>query len=397
MARIFISYKRIDKDKVFKIKEQIEQALDEKCWIDLDGIESDAQFVNVIINAINSCEIFLFMYSSSYAKIDDYKNEWTIRELDFAQHKKKRIVFINLDSSNLTDWFYMLFGTMQQVDATNPHALYKLTHDLRGWLNKTLKVEPVINSECKEERHQNLSTRLMPKRHKIFRIGREAFKMIRVQKGHFIMGEMKMIDGLNVSDLSDPHEVTITRDYYICEVPVTQSLWYYIMGEESSRFNYDDKAPVDSVSWDDCMEFIKRLNFALGVEFRLPTEAEWEYAAKGGVFSKHYIYSGGNNIDDVAWHGNNSDGMTHAVAKKNPNELGLFDMSGNVWEWCSDIYSDLDDSSTIDPVGPSSGNQHVYKGGCWCETDDCCIISRRSGLHNFKSYGGLGLRLAMST
>ena len=125
MERIFISYKRVDKEKVFRIKDQIEVALDEKCWIDIDGIESDAQFANVIINAINNSEVFLFMYSSAHSKITDYKNDWTIRELDFAQHKKKRIVFVNVDSSELTDWFYILFGTMQQVDATNTQSIDK--------------------------------------------------------------------------------------------------------------------------------------------------------------------------------------------------------------------------------------------------------------------------------
>lgn len=134
MSRIFISYKRVDKDKVFKIKDQIESALGEKCWIDLDGIESDAQFANVIINAINNCEVFLFMYSAAHSRIIDYKNDWTVRELDFAQHKGKRIVFVNIDASQLTDWFYMLFGTMQQVDATNQEKIHRLILDLQLWL-----------------------------------------------------------------------------------------------------------------------------------------------------------------------------------------------------------------------------------------------------------------------
>lgn len=390
MARIFISYKRVDKEKVFDLKNQIEASTGEKCWIDLDGIASDAQFVNVIIDAINNCEIFLFMYSSSYSSIVDYKNEWTIRELDFAQHKRKRIVFINLDSSDLTDWFYMLFGTMQQVDATNPLSINKFMQDIRGWLNKVQWVDAVDDSKFTEMRPQNIPMCHMPRRHKIFKIGGESFKMIRVQKGSFIMGETSILDSLSISDLSYPHEVNISKDYYIGEIPVTQALWYCIMGKQPSRFYYDDKAPVDSVSWDDCMEFIMRLNLALGVEFRLPTEAEWEYAAKGGNLSKHYIYSGSNNIDDVAWNRNNSDGMTHAVAQKAPNEIGLFDMSGNVWEWCSDIYSDLDESRTVDPVGPPLGNQHVYRGGCWCEIEDCCIISRRSGLLTLKVMEGWG-------
>ena len=150
MAKIFISYKRVDKDKVFKIKDQLESALGEKCWIDLDGIESDAQFANVIIKAINECEVFLFMYSSTHIQITDYKNDWTVRELDFAQHKKKRIVFINLDASPLSDWFYMLFGTMQQVDATNPDSMARLIQDIIGWLGKTIQIQDIHSKHIGE-------------------------------------------------------------------------------------------------------------------------------------------------------------------------------------------------------------------------------------------------------
>lgn len=139
MSRIFISYKRVDKDKVFKIKDQIESALGEKCWIDLDGIESDAQFANVIIDAINNCEVFLFMYSKAHMEISDYENDWTIRELNFAQDKKKRIVFINIDRSELTDWFKLLFASKQHVDGASFDSLEHLKKDLLNWLGATNK------------------------------------------------------------------------------------------------------------------------------------------------------------------------------------------------------------------------------------------------------------------
>ena len=132
--RIFISYKRVDKERVFAIKDGIEQATGEKCWIDLDGIESDAQFADVIISAINRCEVFLFMYSASHTKIVNRKKDWTIREISFAEKKDKRIVFVNIDNSPLTDWFELNFGTTQQVDATDTEKLARLHNDLCSWL-----------------------------------------------------------------------------------------------------------------------------------------------------------------------------------------------------------------------------------------------------------------------
>lgn len=133
--QIFISYKRETKNDVFPIKDIIEERTWHKCWIDLDGIESDAQFANVIIKAINQAKVFLFMYSSKHAEIEDYENDWTIREINFAQKKKKRIVFVNIDGSKLTDWFELIFGTKQQVDAKSSKAMNKLCSDIQKWLS----------------------------------------------------------------------------------------------------------------------------------------------------------------------------------------------------------------------------------------------------------------------
>lgn len=143
MARIFISYKRVDKDKVFKIKDQIESALGEKCWIDLDGIESDAQFVNVIINAIDRAEIMLFMYSHLHTQIKDFEKDWTIRELDYANEENKRIVFVNLDESPLKGWFKFMYGKKQQVSANSEDAFDRLLLDLRKWLDIPLTSQQV--------------------------------------------------------------------------------------------------------------------------------------------------------------------------------------------------------------------------------------------------------------
>ena len=138
--RVFISYKRVDKDRVFAIKDFIERGLggdvDGKnyCWIDLEGIESDAQFANVIIRAINRADVFLFMYSATHSEIVDFENDWTVKEINFANKKKKRIVFVNIDGSALSDWFELIFGTKQQVDGTDEEALQRLCNDMRKWL-----------------------------------------------------------------------------------------------------------------------------------------------------------------------------------------------------------------------------------------------------------------------
>ena len=140
---IFISYKRRDKKKVFEVKDYIEKNIGVNCWIDLDGIESDAQFANVIIKAINNAQVFLFMYSRTHGEIENYETDWTVREVNFAQTKKKRIVFVNVDGAVLTDWFVLMFGTKQQIDASSENAMQKLCKDLTTWL----KIEPIINTK----------------------------------------------------------------------------------------------------------------------------------------------------------------------------------------------------------------------------------------------------------
>lgn len=137
MPRVFISYKRADKDKVFPLKEKFEAAIGEPCWIDLDGIESDAQFSSVIMHAIDSAEIFLFMYSKRHSKIQNYTMDWTVRELSYALKKRKRIVFVNIDKSPMCDWLEFMFPQQQQVDATEPEMLQSLIQDMQKWLGCT--------------------------------------------------------------------------------------------------------------------------------------------------------------------------------------------------------------------------------------------------------------------
>ena len=217
--------------------------------------------------------------------------------------------------------------------------------------------------------------------------------MVRVEAGTFTMGATaEMKDPYD--DEKPTHQVTLTNDYYIGKYEVTQALWKAVMGKKPSKFK-GDNLPVEQVSWDDCQKFISKLNRITGKTFRLPTEAEWEYAARGGNKSRGYQYSGSNNLSDVAWFLDNSGEMTHAVGTKQPNELGIYDMSGNVFEWCQDRFGEYDSSSQVNPTGANSGFYRVYRGGSWSDNDRYCRSSYRGDLTPNYSYF-LGLRLVLS-
>ena len=218
--------------------------------------------------------------------------------------------------------------------------------------------------------------------------------MVRVEAGTFKMGatpEMKN----PWKDEKPAHQVTLTNDYYMGKYEVTQALWQAVMGNNPSDFK-GDNLPVESVSWDDCQEFISKLNRITGKTFRLPTEAEWEYAARGGNKSRGYQYSGSNNLSDVAWYSDNSGKKTHAVGTKQPNELGIYDMTGNVWEWCQDWYGKYSSSSQINPTGANGGSCRVCRGGGWFISARSCRSSCRYYYSPDSRIRFLGLRLALS-
>ena len=219
------------------------------------------------------------------------------------------------------------------------------------------------------------------------------FNMIKVDGGTFTMGatsEQKNPD----NDEKPTHQVTLSS-YYIGETEVTQALWKAVMGNNPSYFK-GDNLPVEKVSWEDCQTFIGKLNDLTGKRFRLPTEAEWEYAARGGKRNNHTQYSGGSMIDDVARYRGNSGSKTHSVKTKKPNELGLYDMSGNVYEWCQDRYGSYGSNAQTNPTGPDSGSDRVNRGGGWFSGERGCRSSCRFTNSPGFRYNDLGLRLALS-
>lgn len=226
---------------------------------------------------------------------------------------------------------------------------------------------------------------------KIYTVNGVQFKMVLVEGGTFLMGATSEQQYPN--DEEKPvHQVTLSS-FCVGETEVTQELWEAVMGANPSNWK-GSKLPVEQVSWYDCQTFIMKLNELTGVSFRLPTEAEWEYAARGGNQSKGYMYSGSNTINEVAWHSDNSDSKTHQVATKKSNELGLYDMSGNVWEWCQDWFGSYSSSEQTNPTGSSTGSERVYRGGSWrCHRSFSRVSFRNCYMPSF-TVCELGLRLA---
>jgi formylglycine-generating enzyme required for sulfatase activity len=213
--------------------------------------------------------------------------------------------------------------------------------------------------------------------------------MMKVEGDTFSMGATSEQE--NPFDWEKPvHQVTLSS-YYIGETEVTQTLWTAVMGSNPSYFT-GNNLPVEQVSWNDCQTFIRKLNSLTGENFRLPTEAEWEFAARGGNNSQGYQYSGSNNLSAVAWF---SGSQTHDVKTKSPNELGIYDMSGNVWEWCQDWYGSYSSNSVTNPTGAVSGSSRVYRGGSWFDYAGRCRSAYRTYYAPGIRYSFLGLRLAL--
>lgn len=217
--------------------------------------------------------------------------------------------------------------------------------------------------------------------------------MVRIEGGTFTMGATSEQSSDAHDDEKPAHQVTLSS-FSIGKYEVTQEEWQAVMGSNPSHFK-GAKRPVEKVSWNDCQEFIRKLNQMTGKHFRLPTEAEWEYAARGGNRSNGYKYAGSNSLGNVAWYTDNSGGETHPVGQKSPNELGLYDMSGNVWEWCQDWFGSYSSSSQTNPTGPSIGSFRVYRGGSWNYDARNCRSSIRYDITLSISDDGLGLRLAL--
>ncbi|WP_373551510.1 formylglycine-generating enzyme family protein [Haliscomenobacter sp.] len=221
------------------------------------------------------------------------------------------------------------------------------------------------------------------------------FDMIKVKGGTFMMGCTDEQGTDCESDEKPAHQVTV-KDFYIGKTEVTQAQWKQVTGSYRGCFTNCDEFPIKSISWYDTEDFIKKLNADTGKKYRLPTEAEWEYAARGGKESKGFKFSGSNNADEVAHHWDNAKDSPAHVGTKKPNELGIYDMSGNIAEWCQDEYRDYRDNLIVVPEWATPSQIfHVIRGGSHRHELEGCRTTSRFDLVSYGRYPNIGLRLAL--
>ena len=229
-------------------------------------------------------------------------------------------------------------------------------------------------------------------------LGDIKFRMMQVAGGTFRMGCTRPGAAKHSYEADKPVHTVTVDSFYMGQTEVTQRLWLAVMGTNPSQWKSNDSLPVEQVSYNDVQIFIARLSQLTGYRFRLPTEAEWEFAARGGNRSRGCIYPGSDGtLGSVAWYGINSNNHTHPVGRLQPNELGLYDMAGNVWEWCSDWYSDYTAEPQDNPRGPKHGENRILRGGCINSPSWGCAVSDRSWYLPDHGYGFHGFRLVLDS
>ena len=393
---VFISYSRKDTKIVDKICEAFD-ANEITYFIDRSGIGGGLEFPAVLANAIKSSKLFLFIASKN-----SYVSKFTQSEVVFAFNRKEKgeIIPYIIDGSSLPEELELTFSAINWRNIKDHPIETILINDISSKLDRAQKSFNADYIKCPHCNRQHSATAMFceytgkrltevverkQEEADRFTANGVSFTMIPVQGGTYQMGASA--DDDEAYDDEKPRHIETVGNFMIGETPVTQALWQAVMGSNPSYFTGDMQRPVERVSWDDCQVFIGKLNELTGRNFRLPTEAEWEYAARGGNRSKGYKYSGGNDADDVAWYGDNSDGTTHRVKTKQPNELGIYDMSGNVFEWCQDKWCD-------DYYSPRNSGYRVLRGGSWYNYARIVRVSNRSyDLPDDRFING-GLRLA---
>lgn len=353
---------------------------------------------------------------SSYNRSRAVREDAPVYEVSFGCNVNGAVIFIDDEEYNLDDscmlkegsYFveveaegYQDYSETIDVDEDNTYFYFEL-EEIPYEYSKPSESQVVDIVEDNNEPEEVLDTiqltqDIQDKPEEWVTVKGITFAMVYVQGGTYTRFELPKVADLHPGSVPPAHPVTLSS-YYIGKNEVTRELWYAVMAD--SVLKDHPKDPVSNVSWDDCQEFMTKLSNMTGKNFRLPTDAEWEFAARGGVKSNGFAFSGSNDIDAVAWYSANSDMEFHEVGLKKPNELGIYDMTGSVWEWCSDRSwnwrEDVDTSTPlVNPTGPETGKNRVARGGGLLTEDENCCVCRPDPTSPDTRSDELGFRLVL--
>jgi formylglycine-generating enzyme required for sulfatase activity len=375
--RIFLAHSSIDKELVRKLYRELKgRGLDP--WLDEENLLPGQLWRIEIPKAIRECDFFIACLSERAIQREGYMHKEFRTALDvYAEKPFGTIYFIPLK-----------FNECEVPDIQFPRLGINLRdiHWLDYWkpdgFERLLKVVGDGKERSDTPSEKSAYTNSL------------GMKFVYIPPGTFMMGSPVSEEGRYRDEFQ--HEVTLTKGFYMQITEVTQGQWQAVMGENPSHFkDCGDDCPVESVSWNDAQKFIEKLNRKeKGSQYRLPTEAEWEYACRAGTRTRYYTGDSEEDLDRAGWYGRNSGGKTHPVGRKEPNGFGLYDMHGNVWEWCQDWYGDYPNGSVIDPKGPSSGSSRVLRGGSWIFYGWFVRSASRFRFVPSERYHDFGLRLA---
>ena len=382
MKQVFISYSSKEEHIAKKVCNHLERH-HINCWLACRDIESGEPYAREIVRGIKDTKIVVLLYSANANNSENVLNE-----MDQAFRLNRSILPFQLEKTPMSDELQYYLSRRQWIDASDNHVeklpvLVEACKKSLG-INNSMKVDngtltPRWASFTTDAQREVLSTLIN--------------NMVEIDGGAFSMGATYEQCSDAYEWEKPVHRVTLSN-YFILQHPVTQEQWDAVMPSNPS-FNRGKSLPVDSVSWDDCIQFIDALNELSGLTFKLPTEAQWEFAARGGNKHRDLKFSGCNNLDMVGWYEMNSDCVTQPIRHKQANEIGLFDMSGNVWEWCDDWYDVYDKNNVTNPVGATSGTRKVLRGGCCNSNAICCRVSYRIGRNVKYKDRAVGFRLVL--
>ena len=375
---VFVSYSRQDSDVVRPVVDRL-AAEGYSYWMDIDGIESGDEFRSKLVDAIEKSRVFVFFSSA-----DSNASKWTTRELSIADDRDKPIIPVRLDQSPYSKAAKFILTGLDYIDFQTPQlrmtAIDRLLRSVREKVGA-----PCASNE--EDGPSSLKELVLP--------GGVSMRFRWCPPGTFMMGS-PVAEGGHAQD-EVRHRVRLTKGFWMGETEVSQRQWKALMGSNPSNPARLDN-PVVNVSWNDCVAFMQKANALLGCTMRLPTEAEWEYACRAGTNGP---YAGTGALDEMGWYSGGRYGeaqvsaSSHPVGKKRPNAWGLYDMHGNVWEWCSDWYGPYPAEDVTDPVGPASGKLRVRRGGSWQDEAAACRSAYRFVFAPDSRHSLLGFRVVL--